>query len=355
MGSLNVKRNGSPLILILLLVMFTIFTMSVASNSSQPAEEKPKNIIITITLRRMELGDFEAQIDVMVKNESYIKNGKKEFLRKEKISTSVGLERFLTLLDLQPELDGESYRGTMTLMLHPEGSTQLYPFDEYMLNITFLLSKDEVPREFIHGTTMALRIRCLIPGLSVTNQVQNMIEDEWGSGLNVELYLGRPFSRTLILIVLFISYALLGGLPLIKPDKLSERLSVCLSLFFFTISFAFTQASTLQAGATLADELTGVALAGVGLFSIISIIEKTILEGNPRLEPLQYPVEGFILLFLSFVVNSRLAYYAGLANQYPWSQFPFLLIPVFTTVGILYGFVSKTIFFLMRTRKKPVS
>ncbi|MEM2089023.1 MAG: hypothetical protein QXF52_10210 [Thermoproteota archaeon] len=334
--------------------------MSVASNSSQLAEEKPKNIIITITLRRMELGDFEAQIECMVENESYIKNGKREFLRKEKISTLVGLERFPTLLNLQPELNGECYRGTMTLMLHPEGSTQLYPFDEYMLNITFLLSKVEVPREFIHGTTMALGIRCLIPGLSVTptcveKQAQDMIENEWGIGLKPVFYLRRPFTSGLILLVLFISYALLGSLPLIKPDKLSERLSICLSLFFFTISFALTQASTLQAGATLADELTAIALIGVGLFSIISIIEKTLLEGNPRLEPLQYPVEGFIMLFLSFLINVRLAYYAGLANQYPWIEFPFLLIPVFTTVGILYGFVSKTIFFLLRMRRKTVS
>ncbi|MGQ9597246.1 MAG: hypothetical protein ACUVQY_02910 [Thermoproteota archaeon] len=223
-----------------------------------------------------------------------------------------------------------------------------------MLDITFRFSKDEVPRDFIYQSDIGLGIKCLIPGLSVMEEARDITENDWGTGLNVRFYLRRTFSRSLILMVLFISYTLLGSLPLIKPDKLSERLSVCLSLFF-TISFVFTQASTLQAGATLADELTGVILVGVGLFSIISIIEKTILEGKPKLETLQYPVEGAVLLLLSFELHLRLAYYANMANQYPWLEFPVLIILIVTTIGILYGFVSKTIFFLIGKRRKAVS
>ncbi|MBO3810282.1 MAG: hypothetical protein FGF50_11920, partial [Candidatus Brockarchaeota archaeon] len=135
----------------------------------------------------MELGDIEVQVDATVKNLPYIlKNWEKEqekeqFLRPEKIPAMVRVGQLVILFELLPDPLG-AYRGTITGMYHPNGSTQLYPFDEYMLNVTFLLSKDEVPREFIHGTTIALGIRCLIPGLSVTNQVQNMIDEEGGSG-----------------------------------------------------------------------------------------------------------------------------------------------------------------------------
>ncbi|MGQ9597245.1 MAG: hypothetical protein ACUVUS_07725 [Thermoproteota archaeon] len=42
--------------------------MSVANDGSQPAQEKSKNIVIYITLKRMELSSIEAQVDITVKN-----------------------------------------------------------------------------------------------------------------------------------------------------------------------------------------------------------------------------------------------------------------------------------------------
>lgn len=353
-----------------LLIAFA--TLSVANGSFQPAQEKPKNIIIHITIKRMELGSIEAQVDITVKNlRQYEKPEyeKPESPLREEIAVCVEEKQFhydpgkgwvpshsyhWIFLNLDP-VWRESLGGSLTTRFDPVGQEQLYPIDEYMLDITFKFSKDEVPRDFIYQSDIGLGIRCLIPGLSVVEEARDITENEQGTGLNVRFYLRRFFSSGLILMVLFISYALLGSLPLIKPDKLSERLSVCLSLFFFTVSFAFTQASTLQAGASLADELTAIVLVGVGLFSIISIIEKTLLEGKPKLEILQYPVEGAVLLFLSFIINVRSAFYANMANQYPWLEFPFSIIPIVTTLGILFGFVSKTIFFLIRKLRKAVS
>lgn len=346
-----------------LLIAFA--TLSVANGSFQPAQEKPKNIIIYITIKRMELGSIEAQVDITVKNLRQYE--KPESPLREEIKFCIEERHFhydpgkgwvpsyshhWIFLNLDP-VWRESLVGSLTTRFYPEGQEQLYPIDEYMLDITFKFGKDI--RDFIYQSDIGLDIRCLIPGLSVVEEARDITEDEWGTGLNVRFYLRGAFSRGLILIVLFISYALLGSLPLIKPDKLSERLSVCLSLFFFIISFAFTQASTFQARASLADELTAIVLAGVGLFSIISIIEKALLEGKPKLEILQYPVEGAVLLFLSFMINLRSAFYANMANQYPWLEFPFSIIPIVTTLGILFGFVSKTIFFLIRKLRKAVS
>jgi hypothetical protein len=123
--------------------------------------------------------------------------------------------------------------------------------------------------------------------------------------------------------VLIISCLLLGSLLLIRPDKLEPRLSVCLSLFLFAISFNFTiePPAVYQARATLGETLTFFLLMGAGLLSVLSVIERTVFEARPNFVILQYPMEGFVLSLLSFALYSQLAYLSGLVRPYPTMQY----------------------------------
>lgn len=126
-------------LLILTSLLVTLATLSVTNGGSQPAQEKPKNIII-ITLKRMELGDIEAQVNVIVKNllvMQKVDSSLKYAPYEEPVTVLVSPGPIFRLL---PDEWGV-HRRSLTTTFHPAGSTELYPIDEYMLNIACRFSK----------------------------------------------------------------------------------------------------------------------------------------------------------------------------------------------------------------------
>lgn len=312
-------------------------------------------------MKRMEPEGIEAYIEVLFNEFPF---------EAESITVSVERQQLFMLspakIDLQPdEFNRRVCRGNMTTFIYPEGSTELYPMDAYLLNFNITVyarmpERAEVPGTFIDQSNIWVYFRCLIPGLDEVVEregfqsgVSSITYDLKGVHLNLRVYLQRWFSSQLIMSVLIISYLLLGSLLLIKPDKLEQRLSVCLTLFLFAISFTFTidPPPVYQARATLGETLTFFLLMGAGLLSVLSVIERTVFEARPKLEILQYPIEGFVLSLLSFALYSQLAYFAGLVRPYPTTQYHPLQAVIFIT-AILYGYLAKTILFLaFRMRK----
>jgi len=92
--------------------------------------------------------------------EAYIEVLFNEFpFEAQSITVSVERQQLFMLspakIDLQPdEFNRRVYRGNMTTFFYPEGSTELYPMDAYLLdfNITVYVrvpEKTEVPGTFI--------------------------------------------------------------------------------------------------------------------------------------------------------------------------------------------------------------
>jgi hypothetical protein len=340
------------------------FVVGTSNCVSQPVQQKEGHFFsFTVLLRRMEMQEITAEVQIEFMNMPY--NLTEPNLLVSVLQTQEYGEEYDKVEMQVVDPIGHYYRGIQTMAFHPNGNTEFYPMDEYVLNFTFIVN---IPHDLINYTNTKVGIKCLIPGLDEYKEAGtsedrfDVIAPYWKEGyqqvqLNTKIYLQRGFSSQLVMSVLFISFLLLGSLLLIKPDKLEQRLSACLTLFLFAISFTFTiQVPTaLQARATFAETLTFILLIGAGLLSVISVIEKILLEEKPKLEILQYPIEGAILILLSLALHGQISHFIGIASGYPWlqsSSTTFVAFSAILIIAILYGYVSKTALFILRKRRK---
>jgi hypothetical protein len=275
-----------------------------------------------------------------------------------------------------------NYVGNVTTSFQLVGPTQLYPFDSYMLNITFVLpfrvrEWNVSASSIINQTNTLFNMICRVgefdwtfdpsppPGeipkfSNITYELSTASEGveagvEWVS-LNCKTIFFRPTSSTnLIMAVLGICYALVGSLPLIKPDRLEYRLSVCLSLFVFAVTFTFTIPVPTLTRATLAETLILILLTAAGMFSIVSIVEKALIEVRKRLAVCQYFAEGMILWVLILQLGSSLTILTmGLATQAPWASVPSTL-SAFLSISLFYGYAAVTLAFIFNLVRKNKS
>lgn len=272
------------------------------------------------------------------------------------------------------------FKGNATTSFQLAGPTQLYPFDRYLLNITFVLPLhvqewNVSASSIINQTNTHLwlinhlgEFDCTIENVArgaepkfsnITYELSTVPQGveagvEWVS-LNTRVTLSRPTSSTnLIIVVLGICYALVGSIPLIKPDRLEYRLSVCLSLFIFSVTFTFTIPVPTPTGATLAETLTLILLTAAGMFSVVSIIEKALIEVRQKLAVSQYFAEGIIILALILQLISSLTI-LGLAHaSMPWASVPPTLAPLLS-ISLFYGYAAVTLAFIFNHVRKNKS
>ena len=349
-------------IIALTLILVGASVVGTSNCVSQPVQqEEGPSFLFRVLLRRMEMQEITAEVQIEFMNMPYNLTEPNLMVSVEQMQEYGGEYDKIEMRVMDPI--GHYYRGTQTMIFHPRGNTEFYPLDEYALNFTFTV---RLPRELIDYTNTKVEIRCLIPGLDEYKETGtsedrfDVITESFKEGfqqvqLNTKIYLQRGFSSQLVMSVLFISFLLLGSLLLIKPDKLEQRLSACLTLFLFAISFTFTiQVPTAQARATFAEILTFMLLIGAGLLSVLSVIEKVIFEEKPRLEILQYPIEGAVLILLSLTLHGQISHFIGMSGNYPWLRSlgaTFMLISAILIAAILYGYVLKTALFVRRRKK----
>lgn len=226
------------------------------------------------------------------------------------------------------------------------GLTELYPYDSYMLNITFttpslgLIDIDNTvtkPEPLEAGFTLREGEGPSGKPFTITYATEGGVEE---AVVNFEVYLYRtPSSIDLIMQVLIICFFLVGSIPLIKPDKLEHRLTICLSLFIFAVTFTFTIPIPAMSRATLAESLIFTLLTGAGLFSVVSVVERAVQEARPRLMPSRFVLEGLVVLFLANAVRGALEGLVtpSLAAEYPWSYLPPYLLPLLV-VALAFGY-----------------
>ena len=359
--------NSKPAVIIALALIIGGASVVGTSNCvSQPVQQKDGPMFLfRVLMRRMEMQEITADVQIEFMNMPYALTPPNLGVSIEQTQEYGGEYYQFEMQAIDP--NGQYYRGVQTMIFHPRGNTEFYPLDGYALNFTFTV---RLPRGLIDDTNTKCELRCLIPGLDEYKEAGTSSKDRFDAitesiseegfpqvQLNTKVYLQRGFSSQLVLSVIFISYLLLGSLLLIKPDKLEQRLSACLTLFLFAISFTFTiqVPSALQARATFAETLTFMLLIGAGLLSVLSVVEKVLFEEKPRLEALQYPIEGAVLILLSFTMLGQVSHFIGMSGGYPWlrsSGATFIAFSAVLISAILYGYVSKTALFIIRRRKK---
>lgn len=383
---------------VLALVLITVFSLGFVSSCLSQSTEKSEaqtegtSFRFSVYLTRIDWSAraFDAYVEIYVSASPYnLSDPLMPFLQywyegASYVSKQSG-ERIPLLSSMTGYSGPNNYVGNVTTGFQLVGPTQLYPFDSYMLNITFVLpfrvrEWNVSASSIINQTNTWLKIDSRVgefdwigdpapPGgerrefSNITYELSTASEGveagvEWVS-LNCKTIFFRPTSSTnLIMAVLGICYALVGSLPLIKPDRLEYRLSVCLSLFVFAVTFTFTIPVPTLTGATLAETLILILLTAAGMFSIVSIVEKALIEVRKRLAVCQYFAEGMILWVLILQLGSSLTILTmGLATQAPWASVPSTL-SAFLSISLFYGYAAVTlafIFNLVRKNKSRIS
>jgi len=369
------SRNG--LFLVFAFVFVTVFCLGFVPKSVSQGEGT--NFHFSVYLRSVDWNtrSFDAYVTVRFVQSPYSLSHPMPSVQNTYQSEGLDIHNAAGFL-LFSTSGGPPYNleGNVTTDFQLAGPTQFYPFDRYVLNITFLLPLhvqewNVSASSIINQTNTWVEVHCQlgefdmtfdppVPGGSmpkfsnITYQLSTASEGveagvEWVS-LNCKVILFRPASSTnLILYVLGICYFLVGSLPLIKPERLDYRLSVCLSLFVFSVTLTFTIQAPQLTSATLAETLILVLLTAAGMFSIVSIIQKALIEVRQRLAVCQYIVEGLVIWFLIFSLNSAFTLLAMSATSMTWASIPPTLSP-FLMIGLSYGYVAVTLAFIWRNR-----
>lgn len=372
-------RSRNDLFLVFAFVLVTVFCLGFVPKSV--AQEEGTNFHFFVYLRSVDWNarSFDAYVAVRFVQSPYnlsypIAPSVQQIYQIEGLDIRGGAN-FLLFSTSGP---GPPYNleGNVTTSFQLAGPTQFYPFDRYVLNITFLLPLhvrewNVSASSIINQTNTWCWVTCQVGGFAwtfdppqpqgsmpkfsnITYQLSTASEgvqagEEWVS-LNCKVILFRPASSTnLILYVLGICYFLVGSLPLIKPERLDYRLSVCLSLFVFSVTLTFTIQAPQLTGATLAETLILVLLTAAGMFSIVSIIQKALIEVKQRLAVCQYIVEGLVICFLILSLSSAFTLLAMSAASMTWASIPPTLSP-FLMIGLSYGYVAVTLAFIWRNR-----
>ena len=248
-----------------------------------------------------------------------------------------------------------NYDGNVSAGFKLFGITDFYPFDVYMVNLTFSLPHFGLINEnnaYVYVDFEEAGLLGQPRGLLFDSIV---LGDEFAE-LNAKFFFDRGFSEpNQFGLVIIICFLLLGSLPLIKPEKLEHRLTICLTLFIFSISFA--SSTQLPAKPLLwmpfAKTLIAGLLAGTGLLAVGSVIEKALIDVNPRLRVCQYILEGLFLILAAGVVSPAVTYFSAylqVIRVYPWqatSSLSGFLSGILAPL-VLYGYAAKTFVFMVR-------
>ncbi len=348
--------------LVLLSMLATVFFLGVfpSCSSSSTEEKQESQFIFLVRLGQIDWENrtIEAPIEIWFQNlPANFKNEKGQF---NFSSILVEFEQWHNTggVQLYPREENAdiSYYGSLPAnRFHFRGLTELYPYDSYLLNITFwspsfgLINENNTmskPENFAGGFDLREEPGTGDKPFTLTYEPQEGGEEVV---LNFKVYLSRSASSTsLIMQVLGICYLLVGSLSLIKPEKLEHRLSICLSLFIFAVTFTFTIPKPTLNRATLAENLIFILLTGAGAFSVVSVIEKALIEVNQKLAASRFLIEGLVMLFLVSTLRNVLTGLISpqVAAEYPWSSLPPELMFILT-VPLVFGYVSVVLAFTL--------
>jgi len=250
--------------------------------------------------------------------------------------------------------EGFNYEGNVSIAFRRFGLTEFYPYDIYMVNITFSLPNFGL----INENSVELSVYFLGEIEKAGGQFSSVVWDGEQAKLNYRYFFSRgPSEVHLFLSVIQACYLLLGSTPLINPERLEHRLTICLTLFIFSITFFTTispptRTTETWRRMTLSEAMVYALVTGTGYIAVVSVLEKVLIEAKPRLRVCQYAFEGIFLLVTIGTLLGYLGWFSSALMAYPWQANPAVtgLISGLNSIPWLsYGYVSKTLVFAVRS------
>jgi len=241
----------------------------------------------------------------------------------------------------------------VSVTLRRWGLVEFYPFDVHMVNITFSL-----PNFGLINQDNSIAIVSFIgeTGAEWKGPFSSVVWDKETAKLNLNYLFSRGSSEVgSFLGVIMVCYLLLGSTPLIDPEKLEHRLTICLTLFIFSISFFSTISPPIKTfRMSLGEALVYALLIGTGMFAVASVVEKALIDVKPRLKVCQYVLDGFFLLITIATLNSSFVWFLEALRGSPWQANSTLvaMLSGVLAIPLSYGYVSKTLVFAVRSLRK---
>jgi len=288
-----------------------------------------------------------SSIEVQVENSLY------RYKYEEKETITIKIDGGQAKFNLS-QVKGETfaYWATVSTAFQLFGLAEFYPFDIYMINLTISLPNFGL----INETNTNVDGSSFEAGLQTGRETFSIVWDGELARLYTRIVFGRPSSVIhSFFLVMNTTYLLLGSMPLIKPEKLEYRLTICLTLFIFSITFTSTIAPPVKLYRwSVGESLVNALIMGTGFLAVASVIEKALIDARPRLSVLQYVLEG---LFLAATIGSLsspvyLGWFAGAIKDYPWTANPSLQSMLFSPILaflLAYGYAAKTFVFVVKS------
>jgi hypothetical protein len=349
--SLKPKLSVMFLVILISVPLLGVFPFGHSQSSEEP---KPQFIfIVSLGQINWETRTIEAPIQIWFENlpDSFKQKDEKGQYVLTKINVEFKQWHNIGQVTIYRDEEASkiSFRGSLPEnRFHFRGLTELYPYDSYMFDITFTSPSFGI----IGENNTITKPEILAGGFN--------LREDWGSGdmpfiltyesvggiedavVNFKVYLNRSSSSIdMIYQVLIICFFLVGSIPLIKPERLEHRLSICLSLFIFAVTFSFNIPIPALNRATLAESLIFIQLTGAGLFSIVSVIERALFEARPKFTASRFILEGLVILVLANNLRVTLdgMITPNLATEYPWASIPSVLMPLLST-ALVFGYAT---------------
>jgi len=241
------------------------------------------------------------------------------------------------------------------------GLAELYPFDSYLLNLTFTVSDYGM---IDNNTDIAISARMLYEGQSGWYMekdgpliVEHLISPAQFTQLNQKLILRRvDWSISPLFTVLFVGFGILGAAVLIEPKELKTKSALFTSIFIFSGTFYFNISSNIPKTVSLSmgEYLVMSLFFGAGLLLVVGIIQYRIsrVSDSYTFRFIQNCLLAIPIISLTYLVYTEFEAARSYSKMFYWTSIPSEAVFLWSFFFFwAYNFIE---WYLMRKKTKSL-
>lgn len=209
------------------------------------------------------------------------------------------------------------------------GISEFYPYDSYLLNLTFTFADDGLANE--NNTSVEMNFpwwRFFGWEIETTTAIKREID--FAKIVSTATLSRSSWSLTPYRFILLIMFAVLGVSFLINPKDLQSRLTIYIAVLLFSITFFFQITSTAPprgGSLCLLESLILGLLLGASAFLLLSVTEKVGICDYKILPEVRgtFLIETIAVIFVAFYMLGNFnAYVTAAEVHFPWVEIPYL-------------------------------
>lgn len=206
------------------------------------------------------------------------------------------------------------YRGSGLGRIQLFGRSEFYPYDSYMINLTI-----RIPNFGFHNKTIFSIYPYFYDNQWFIDPQPPRIsfEDYWTS-INYKIYIRRqPWTYSYLNLIPSFAFLFLGGIYLISPEDLRNRLTIVVPLFIFVSTFNLQIPLPYRTGMTFYEFKVLLLFLAVSSIGFVSLIEYTLIKKFKKDGFLASYLLEFLLLFsISYYIYLVYAEYSSMSQKY---------------------------------------